>query len=404
MRSAVIISEFNPFHDGHAHIIRKAKENGCDNVVCIMSGNFVQRGLPALCDKYTRAKAALLCGADLVLELPITYASGSAEFFAFGGVLVADMIGIADEIWFGSETGDLDRLSLVAERQASDDFSEVVGALYEKGLGFAEAHSIAYEACFGAEEALSRPNDILSVEYLKALRRIGSHIKPMTIKREGDYSSKKVEGKFASASALRALIEDGKMQEIANYMPRESYLSLLQAAENGVFPVSMQKYKETLFSFLRLSNEKQFSDCDGAEGGLASYFTGLAFDSDGADDFFSRLPTKKYTDARLYRTLLSSVLGITRSDRRSEPTYVRLLASNKAGFGLLAKSKKSGGLPVITKQADFYTLVSGMNEEEKSAALRLDEIEEKADALYTMCLPCVKNAGFFRRIAPFIAE
>ena len=404
MRTAVIISEFNPFHDGHAYLINKARADGCDRVVCLMSGNFVQRGMPAVCDKYTRAKAAVFGGADLVLELPVMYASGSAEFFALGSVLSADLLGVCDEIWFGSETGDLSRLSLVAEREMSDDFSEVVSALYGKGLGFAEAHSIAYEACFGAEEALSRPNDILAVEYLKALRRTGAKLKPVTVKREGEYSSKRTDGKFASASALRELIYGGNITEIANHMPLKSFSAFSDASESGLFPVSEEKYREAVYTFMRLADTDSFSGCDGAEGGLAAYFTALAHETDGADDFFRRLPTKKYTGARLYRTLLACVLGITREDRRCEPTYLRMLAANKDGCSLLALAGRTGGLPVITKQSDLKTALNDMSDAGREAALRLDALDARADALFTLCPENAKNAGIFRRTAPYVAE
>ncbi|MGN1047084.1 MAG: nucleotidyltransferase family protein [Eubacteriales bacterium] len=406
MRTAIIICEYNPFHSGHARLISEARRDGCERVVCIMSGNFVQRGEPAASDAYTRAKAACLGGADLVLELPLRYACGSAEFFALGGVMTAKALGISGELWFGSECGNTEKLSEIAERQMTSEFAECAAELHRKNTGFAEAQSEAYDKIYGKEESLCRPNDILAVEYLKALRRCGSALVPRTIKRCGSYLSEKVSPgeAFASSTALRALIYDGKTDEIARFMPEKSFKALTDGAKQGLFPTDMKKYRNILFSFARLADAAEISRFDGADGGLAAYIVSAARSSCCADDFFASLPTKKYTDSRLRRTLLASVLRITRDDRRKAPEYVRLLAANSRGREALAEIKRGGGLPVISRQSELSALISASRAEKREDITAMCDMDFRADSLFGMCLPLPKDAGFFARGTPFVEE
>ena len=186
MKTVAVICEYNPFHNGHARQLRQMAAVG--TTVCVMSGNYVQRGEPAICDKWTRARAAALCGADLVLELPVTYALRSAEGFADGGVEVLERLGCVDALCFGSETGSAERVLSTARLLLSDAFSAALRQELATGVSFPRARELAVCRLSGEETPpLSAPNDILAVEYCKALLRRGSAIEPMLIRRDGDY-------------------------------------------------------------------------------------------------------------------------------------------------------------------------------------------------------------------------
>ena len=207
MKIAAIISEYNPFHNGHAKQFRLIRERlGGDTViVCLMSGNFVQRGEPALLPKAVRAEAAVACGADLVLELPVTAALSSAEGFAAGGVRLLDALGVVDELCFGAETADRDALWQTAACLRTPAFSEALRRELAGGISFAAARSRALAQLGAAPEVVRQPNDILAVEYCKALQALGSQIEPAVFLRQGAYHAVLPEGENPSATSLREL-------------------------------------------------------------------------------------------------------------------------------------------------------------------------------------------------------
>ena len=183
MKTAAIISEYNPVHAGHARLFEFARANGADRIACVMSGNFTQRGEPAVADKYVRAAAALRAGADLVVELPMPYSVSGAEFFATAGVYIADRMG-ANELYFGSENGDISALSKVARNMLDTRFA---AASHDKSGGYAKSASEIYESLFGENEVASSPNNILALEYIKAIMRLGSTVMPVTLAREDNF-------------------------------------------------------------------------------------------------------------------------------------------------------------------------------------------------------------------------
>ena len=386
-KTAALICEFNPLHTGHEYILSEMRRKR--NVICIMSGNFVQRGGVAIADKFLRAKTAVLSGADLVIELPFPCAMGSAEYFASGAINVLDRLSCVDELWFGCECGDAEVLTEIASKTLSEKYLSELSKI-SSDEGHAAASQRVYNDLFGDCPLLESPNNLLAIEYIKALIRLNSDIKPVAIKREGDFHSESLENdKFPSATAIRkAISESGEVP--SEFMPKSTADVLKQALSDGRFPT--REDGNALLCALRLGDDEKFSLCGGASGGLANRIVATAHESTDAEDFFSRLSTKKYTDARLRRTVYNCLLGITDEDLRREPDYTQVLAMNSTGRELLSQIRKTSCVHVVTKPADAP---------ENS---RQAQLTDTADAYFTLALPRPRDSGFFKKMSPYVSE
>ncbi len=387
MKTSVIICEFNPFHKGHKKLFDMAKENGTDRIVCVMSGNFTERGEIAVADKFTRARAAVSSGADLVIELPFPFCSSSAEYFAHAGVYIADRIGFADELVFGSEVGDIDELAGTAEGMMSKEFRELSAALHKDGIGYAAASSLAYEKLYGKSELLSRPNNILALEYMKAIKKLGSSLTPVTFKREDNYNSEELKGAYPSASALKKLIRDDRRSASMEGIPEDAAICFEEAIENGYFPMSYEKFGFAVLSKLKLSDKDSLEGINGASGGLGNRLLKMAASAHSYEELLQNAATKKYTVARIRRTLLFAALGVLESDMKLPIFYSNLLAISEDGRALLAKHRKSKGLPLVTKVSERKAVIRSLNEKERAQAEGMCELDRRADVLFELCRP-----------------
>lgn len=385
MKNCGIICEFNPLHNGHAYLIQRAKELGAERVICIMSGNAVQRGEMALTDRYTRAEAALACGADLVLELPFPWSASGAEFFAEAGAFIASSF--CDSLLFGSECGDLSLLARAAAICESEDFRVAYEKKMASGLGCAAAHRAALADTLGA--SLSS-NDVLGVEYLRAIRRNGSSLSALTLPRVGAaYDALTVSaGEFPSATALRHLLRTDGIEALRPYMPQEAYAVLCKAALTD--PARLDTAR---LSFFRLHAPKDFSDIAEADGGIAERICHAAHQATDGDTLMSLLRTKRYTDARLRRAMLFCLTGVTAEDLRHAPVYTHLLAANEAGRALLAERRRDGALPVLAKTADLPDVPYAIRQRALICAL---------DALFTLSLPTPQPTAQALTRSPYI--
>ncbi len=342
-----IICEFNPLHNGHKRIIDEAKKCGADYVVCVMSGNAVQRGELAVLDKYTRAEAAVRSGADLVLELPFPYCAAGAEYFASAGVEI--LSNICDKIIFGSECGDIELLKSAAKKAHSDTFREE----YRSRLGFGEGAATAYFSMLaerGFENVSS--NDLLGIEYIRASLRLKKDIDFCTVKREGAaYNESSLDGQaFPSATAIRALWDRGELDTNA-HIPKMAYDVFKRAIENGEL-TDKSKLSSAVLMYLRLSDPKSFENAVEADGGVANRICTLAQESADIDELFSKLRTKRYTDAKLRRALLFCLTGVTREMLLQKPQYTTLLGTSAKGRKVLSTVRKNKELNIVTKPAD----------------------------------------------------
>ena len=373
MQVAGVICEYNPFHTGHAWQLSELRRRGAAAVVCAMSGNFTQRGDFAIVRKHVRAEAAICGGADLVLELPLPWATASAEGFAKGGVEVLAATGVVDTLAFGSECTDTDTLTRVADALTDDAFADALKSELDKGDSFASARQRAVEKLTGADAVvLANPNDILGVEYCKALR--GTGIAPLALPRMGAAHDGAPSGEYASASYIRA-----HMERAAPYLTPD--MRRLYDAERaaGLAPVTMATAERAILARLRTMGEDEFAAYDEGNEGLYHRFFDAARRATSVAELLDTVKTKRYAHARLRRMLLAMYLGLPSAERPERVPYLRVLAMNDRGKAMLHDMRKTAALPVLIKPADVREL--------SSAAQRLMELEAKATDLYALAYP-----------------
>ena len=337
-----IVCEYNPLHLGHKkqlETVRSADPTG--GIVCLMSGNFVQRGAPAVFDKLVRAKAAILSGADLVLELPVTVALRSAEGFADGGVDILSRF--CDKICFGAENADEALIMGLANALLSEDFSNLLKSELDKGLSFPVARQAALE-CMGIDaSALALPNNILAVEYCKAIQRRSSKLKTHVIPRQGGYHDQAPDPENPSATAIRRLMETGKQWQ--QYVPNPDCFST-------AIPHSLQHGERAILARLRTMTDEEFEALPYGTEGLWRKLMHASRQASSLEDILYAVKSKRYTRTRLDRMVMCAFLGITDAMLSSAPPYVRILAFNDRGRQILNQIKQTGDLVNIGQQTD----------------------------------------------------
>ena len=333
MKTMAVICEYNPFHNGHKYQLTHHKEAlGADSVICLMSGSFVQRGAPAIYDKWTRAKDAIENGADLVLELPVVYSAQSAQRFASGSVKLLDKLGIVDYLSFGSECGDIDELLKTSEIIASEKFKILIDEKLTTGISYPVARTEVFKEHFPElnAELISNPNNILALEYISTLKAISSSVKPATLTRNFDFASaSEIRAKIANSESVDRLIPT----EVRKFYDEKVYDSLV------------------LYNFRKEKPETLRKICDMAEG-LEYKFKKASQTALACSELAEGVKSKRYTRTRIDRICANSLLGIEDFHTEIEPQYARILAFNIRGQEILAKMKKTSEIPVITKVAD----------------------------------------------------
>ena len=294
-----IVSEYNPFHNGHLHHLEMSKKiTKTDFTIAVMSGNFVQRGDTSLIDKWAKTEMALKNGVDLVIELPTIYAISSAENFADGAVKILNSLGVVDYISFGSEIGEIDPMNSIAEILYNEpkEFSSLIKAQLRSGLSYPKAREIALAQFFGSSkkytEILNNPNNILGVEYLKALKRQKSNIIPLTIKRDySDYNSTNVKNGIASATAIRTMVENKR--SVKSVVPPESYEVLYNCIKEGKIIKNLSVYEKEILYILRKMTLKELRNLPDVSEGLENKIKSAAFDNDTLSRINRRNKIKK---------------------------------------------------------------------------------------------------------------
>ena len=395
MKTVGIIAEYNPFHTGHKYHIQKAKkETGADYVVVVMSPEFVQRGEPAIFDKYTRTRMALLSGADLVLQLPVCYATGSAEYFAGGAVSLLDSLGIIDVLCFGSESDDISLFQSVSEilNQEPEEYSFKLKELLRLGYTYPKARSEALTAYLSDKysssitEFLSTPNNILGIEYCRALHKRGSQIKPFPISRIGsEYNSTLLNGQYASATAIRSGLAHGSVSDrLLPYIPDECIDIFLSASKT---PVSLHDF--SLLISQKLIYEHNFSSILDISPDLSDRIISLRNRSIGCsfEEVISILKTKQITEARIRRALLHLLLGISSDSaekfrKAGTVFYARILGFRKTASPLLHELKLHSSVSVISKNAAAESLLSKSEIPNPAPAVHMWQQDLQAAHLY----------------------
>ena len=382
MVAAGIIAEYNPLHGGHLYQLRQVRERlGPETaVICAMSGNFVQRGDFALLSKHARAEAAVRSGADLVLEIPLSWACAPAERFAQGGIEVLQATGLVTDLVFGSESADAGAIRAAAEALRGPDFQEALRRELAGPISFAAARQRALAALIGEAGAavLSRPNDILAVEYAKALSREGSTIRLVPILRQGAGHDEDG-GEYPSAGSIRRMLAQGQREEALSAMA-PAMGAVYEAEEaRGRAPVFAAGAQRAILAQLRRMEEADFLALDAGGEGLGNRLAAAAREAASVAEVLDRAKTKRYAYARLRRLVLWAYLGLFPETLPVWVPYLRPLAMNARGRALLAAMRKEAALPILTKPADVRRLSP-----EAQAVFRQ---EVRATDLYTLAFP-----------------
>ena len=392
MSTVGIVCEYNPFHKGHLYQIEQAKKlTGADHVVCFMSGNFLQRGIPALADKFTRAEAAVRCGVDVIFEIPFVYSTASARDYATAAVTMMDMSGAIDYISFGAETDDLALLSQIAgivenePPQVSDSIRRSMasgmtyGAARAAAIGeYLQGKDIARKDSSNNSSSspesnissvMSSPNNILAIEYLAALKRIGSKIKPVVIKRLiSDYNSNEAVHDICSASAIRSLLGNSDIKTIERHVPEECY-RILNTNYRKTFPVFEDHMSSLLAAARLLYGRYDISSSLSSSGEIVDMDQDLynrmsKIDSDMSfSDTAKSLKSRNYTLTHIQRALLHYVMQLTKTDYDSYKSdgwiyYLRLIGLNTRAGGIVKQIKKNSDIPVITRAPEAASRLS----------------------------------------------
>ena len=346
MKIAGVIAEYNPFHSGHEwHLAETRRRTGCDFVVVCMAGSYVQRGEAACLSKWARAEAALRCGADAVFELPALFAVRSADAFARGGVGVLDGLGV-DALSFGCETTRLQTIEALAELREHEPeaLSDAVRRGLAEGKSHARARGEAVAAMLGMEpEALNAPNLVLAAEYVRQLRRRSSAMEIAVVPRAGDYHDADVRAPFASATAVRAALAEGRKEEALAAVPEAAREILSRAG-------SMHAPDDLLLWRLRQTSEAELSALPGVAEGLERRIFRCAAVASTREELLDALKCKRYTRARLSRILACALLGLTNAlaERHPEPEYARLMGMRRDARPLLSELKRRAKLPIVS--------------------------------------------------------
>lgn len=360
-----IIAEYNPFHNGHKYQLEQAKAaTGADYTICVMSGPFTQRGTPALLDKFSRARMALENGADLVIELPVCFATASAEYFAEAGVAMLDCLGVVDSLSFGSEAGDLAALSEIAGilSEEPEIYREELQLQLRRGCSYPSARNLALEkyapALAGRSDVLSSPNNILGIEYLKALIARKSSITPYTTKRIGaDYHDRILGGMQCSAAAIREAVRAGQTPEfLRTQMPESAYNTMLSELEKGR-PVDVDEFSSALYYKLLMEANVGYSRYLDVTPDFSDRIKGHLEQFESFSSFCNLLKSKNMTYSRISRCMLHILLDITDSEmqeRRVQDmiTYARILGMRKDAAPLLTEISAHTHIPLVTSLAD----------------------------------------------------
>lgn len=388
MKTVGIVCEYNPLHGGHKYLIDRVKSKENCTVVCVMSGNSTQRGELAVMPKTYRARTAIDAGADLVLELPFPYSLSSAEFFATAGVRVLMGAGV-DAIAFGSDSGEMNSVMKAATRALQYD-----GESREHEMGTARE----YFDAIGAANLGS--NDILAVEYIKAIKREGAELELVAVKREGaSYHGTASDGAYPSATQLRdRLAEHGLEVLLSSFdqkqLPPETRRELQRAIENGDGPISTDAVSDALVAFWRMADADEMSLCAECGGGVAQRLVASAQNACSFSHMMSLAATKRYTASRLRRAAIFGMCRVLTEDLRRPPAYVELLGASEAGCHLLSEISPDS-IEIVSKPARIP---------QNPNAIRQAMLSGRLDALFTLALPKKKSAGEYFKSSPYILK
>lgn len=360
-----IVAEYNPFHNGHLYQLNYSKKiTNSKYSVAVISGNFTQRGSTSLIDKWSKAEMAIKNGIDLIIELPLLYSISSAENFADGAIKILNSLGIVDYISFGTESGDISSLKTISDILVSEPekYKSFLTAELNMGLSFPKARENALSMYFHNSKVnaniLSSPNNILGVEYLKALKKYNSSIIPLTLKRTSvDYNETTYKNDIASSTAIRNIVKNKKFDILSKVIPQSSFSLINENIKNGHIVPDLSVFEKEIIYNLRKMSIKDISNLPDVNEGLEYSIKKAVNSCNTIDELLSNIKSKRYTITRLQRILLYSLLEITKDDMdisKKITPYIRILGFNNNGKYLLSKiAKENPNLEIITSVKKF---------------------------------------------------
>ena len=359
-----IIAEYNPFHNGHLyHLLKSKEETKADGVIAVIGGNFTQRGEVSIVDKWTKAEMALANGADLVIELPTLYATSSAENFADGAIKILNSLKIVDYISFGTETEDMNKLNIIANVLYNEpkEYKELLEKNLGEGKSFPKAREeavISYLNDKSYSSILSSPNNILGIEYLKSLKKHRSKIKPICIKRkDAGHLHSEYNGEIANATYIRELVKRNRMKDVKKFMTPSSYTIFVDELKKGHFVADISQFENIMIYNLRNMTTNQIANLPDVSEGLENLIKKAANSCNTINEFINIVSTKRYTQTRIMRILLYSLLNITKKDmtisKKYNP-YIRILGCNEKGKEMISQiSKANQRAKIVTSVKKF---------------------------------------------------
>ncbi|NLM03951.1 MAG: nucleotidyltransferase [Clostridiales bacterium] len=412
MKILGLITEYNPFHNGHLYHLNKSKEiTKATHTIAVMSGNFLQRGEPALVHKWARAQMAVKSGVDLVIELPTAFACATAEIFAFGAISLLDKLNIVDYISFGSEYGQLDLLELIAETllESPNDFKNSLKKYLDEGLSFPKARSKALieylkntnyidgNSLYIISEIMDNPNNILAIEYIKSLKKLNSSIKPYTISRiKAEYHSKEINSNICSATAIReGLKKNLNLNAFYDVIPHFTYEILENLFENNIGPIFSKDFEQIIISLIRSMEAKELKMFFDVDGGLENRILNCSLQSNNLFELYNCIKSKRHPHTRIQRICMHILLKLYKKDilefiNWGGPQYVRVLAFNDKGREILKLCKDKSKLPIINKLANYIP--------ENDISKKMLTLDIKATNIYALA---IKNNYYSTRALDF---
>lgn len=362
-----IVAEFNPFHNGHLHLINEMKSQyNFSAIVCVMSGNFTQRGEPALCNKWSRAEMALQNGVDIVIELPFIFATRSAYYFAKGAISLLASTGVITHLAFGSEVNDIKLLQPIALllNDEPDEYKNILTEYLAKGLNYPVARSKSLQEYFNnpeMAEILSGSNNILGIEYLRVLAELNAPITPITLKRQGSSYHSTTLSEFASATAIRQAVYNNKsLEELDFAIPLATKSILAREITEGRAPIDLDIWAQAIFARLRIMAEEDIEKLYDVTEGLEARIVEKAITTANIEELKLAIKSKRYNYTRINRILLYSLFNITKSlvaelDNYS-PLYYHILGFTNKGQEILGQIKQNSDIPILNRGRDVKML------------------------------------------------
>ena len=389
MNITTIICEYNPFHNGHKYQIEKLKKGGTTHVIAIMSGNFVQRGSISIINKYAKVRSALSeGGVDVVIELPTVYSCSCAERFAYSGIYLTKALGCVDNISFGCEDNNIETFNEIASILLSDEYNEKIKSQLKNNISFANIRKNVINEILDSDysEILNKPNNILALEYIKAIKKLELDINIIPINRVGSAHDSNIvtDEHFSSASLLRKMIE-GNESDIKSYMPASSYDIIREEISNGCAPASIYNIERAMLAKFRRMSKEEIKKLPEISEGLENRIYESFQKATSIDQIYNFIKSKRYSMSRIRRIAMYAFLDIYENVQKRNVPYIRILGFNSNGKKILRLIKEKSTIPLVNRVSDIEFL--------DELSKEVFKLESLASDMFNLAIPKPTQCG-----------